>query len=97
MHRRSTLFSAVDTFPTFVPHGGIEQTLSIGYRLLVLPFPRHLGVLVEGVWLDSSTGTLTPLAALLGTVGDLHLCHGQPRQAGQEEAPHQQLHPERTF
>ena len=30
MHRRSTLFSAVDTFPTFVPHGGIEQTLSIG-------------------------------------------------------------------
>ena len=85
MHGRPALFSPFDAFPTFFPHCRVEETLSIGYGLLILPFPRHLGVLVEALGVGRGTGALARLPALLGAVGDHVLLLGlaQSQQAQQ--------------
>ena len=68
--------------------------MSIRYRFLILPLPLHLGVLDEGFGVGTSTGTLACFTALFGAVGHHVLLLGQGREAEQNQAPHQQLHPE---
>ena len=77
VHGRPTLFAAVDAFPAFLPHGRVEEALSSGHRLLILPLPLHLGVLDEALRVGTGAGTLALLPALLSALVDHVLLLGQ--------------------
>jgi len=68
MHGEPTLFAAINTLAADLPPGGVEGAESIGYRLLILPFPLHLGPLHVGLSVGRLTGTLAAIFAIYSAV-----------------------------
>ena len=77
MHGGPALLPAINALPALLTHGGVEEALSIGYRLLILPFPLHLGELHVGFGVGRSTGTLAGIFALCSAARHLQLSQGQ--------------------